>query len=78
MSEYQPIRTKAELDALDDDECIAGYRSGLRGEPEPGSDKSKSHWHGWRNGMMDSKRMPHDADARALAREFVGKYRGLH
>lgn len=71
MSEYQPLTTAAELDLLDMDDCVEGYRAGLRGASEPGSDKSKSYWHGWRNGMMDSKRMSHDADAMALAGEFV-------
>ncbi|MDQ1921648.1 hypothetical protein [Massilia pseudoviolaceinigra] len=46
MSEYTPISTRAELELVDMDECVAGYLAGLRGEPEPGSDKSKSHWHG--------------------------------
>lgn len=78
MSEYAPLRTKVELETINDDECVAGYRAGLQGDREPGSDKSRSFWHGWRNGMMDSKRMPHDADAAALARDYVGTYRGLH
>lgn len=75
MSEYKPLTTVAELDHLNMDECVEGYRAGLRGEPEPGSDKSKSHWHGWRNGMMDTRRMPYDADAAALARALVAKHR---
>jgi hypothetical protein len=78
MSEFQPLSTMAELDALDSDECLAGYRSGWSGDPEPGSDKSKSHWHGWRNGMMDSGRMALDTASHSLVREVVGTYRGLH
>lgn len=75
MSEYQPLKSAAELDLLDMDDCVTGYRAGLHGDAEPGSDKSKSFWHGWRNGMMDTNRMPHDADARAVAGEYVRQLR---
>ena len=54
---------------------MAGYLAGLHGAPEPGSDKSKSYWHGWRNGMMDTGRLPHDEAARNLAAEVVRWHR---
>ena len=73
MSEYQPLSTAAELELLDDDDCVAGYRAGRRGAPEPGSDRSKSYWHGWRNGMMDTGRLPIDAAAQNLVTELVRK-----
>jgi ribosome modulation factor len=60
MSEYAPLSTQAEYAALDDEECVAGYHAGLCGDSEPGSDKSKSYWHGWRNGMIDSGRIEYD------------------
>lgn len=75
MSEYQPLSSIAELPALDSDDCLAGYRAGLGDAPEPGSDKSRSYWHGWRNGMMDKGRMPHDEAACNLVREYVRKQR---
>jgi ribosome modulation factor len=75
MSEYQPLSSVRDLDVIDESECVAGYRAGLHGEPEPGNDKSKSYWHGWRNGMMDKGRMPIDAPARNLATEFVRRQR---
>lgn len=53
MSEFTPVETVDDLNSLDDDEIVAGYRSGFRGEPEPGSDKSRAFWHGWRNGRVD-------------------------
>ena len=53
MSEYQPLSSVRDLDVLDEADCVAGYLAGLDDAPEPGSDKSKSYWHGWRNGMMD-------------------------
>lgn len=71
MAEYAPITTAAELDLTDSDDVIAGYYAGRDGAREPGSDKSKSYWHGWRNGMMDTSRMPQDDASRALAGSFV-------
>lgn len=56
--------------------CLATLREiGLVREPEPGCDKSKSYWHGWRNGMMDKGRLPIDGAARNLAHEFVRRQR---
>lgn len=78
MSEFHPVSTKADLDLLDTDEIVEGYRSGLRGAAEPGSDKSRSYWHGWRNGMADSRRMEPDVHMTMLCREIVGKCRGLN
>lgn len=78
MSEFQPVSTKADLDLLDIDEIVDGYRNCLRGESEPGSDKSRSYWHGWRNGMVDSRRIESDVHMTMLCREIVGKYRGLN
>lgn len=75
MSEYQPLSSVRDLDVLDEDDCMAGYLAGLHGAPEPGSDKSKSYWHGWRNGMMDTGRLPHDEAARNLAAEVVRRHR---
>ena len=75
MSEYQPLASVVELEFLNEDECVDGYLSGLRDDPEPGSDKSKSFWHGWRNGMMDKGRLPRDAAADNLACEYVRRQR---
>lgn len=71
MSEYKAISTAAELETLNSIEALDGYLSGLRNDPEPGSDKSKSFWHGWRNGMADKGRIPIDSAMRNLAEEIV-------
>lgn len=65
-----PVTTTAELATLDDGEILEGYRDGFAGEPEPGDNRSKSYWHGWRNGTSDRY---HTADAaqRTLARAVV-------
>jgi hypothetical protein len=71
MSEYQPLSTAAEADMLDMDDCVAGYQAGLRASEEPGSQYSKSYWHGWRNGMIDRGLLPVDAASTNLCREIV-------
>lgn len=78
MSEYQPVRTKQELDLLNNEEMVAGYLEGFIGAKEPGSDKSKSFWHGWRNGRVDGGYDPKDDAQSQLAREIVGTYKGLN
>lgn len=75
MSEYAPISSKAELAFVDESDCMAGYLSGLENSPHPGSDKSKSFWHGWRNGMMDKGNLRPDAASENLAREVVRSWR---
>lgn len=71
MGEYQPLSSLNDLGALDVEDCVAGYRAGWDGAPEPGSDKSKSYWHGWRNAMMDKGKLPLDESARNLAAEYT-------
>lgn len=78
MSEYQSVKTKAELNLLDEQEMVSGYLYGLNCANEPGSDKSKSFWHGWRNAQVDRGRISIDDAQMMLAREVVGKYTGLN
>ena len=60
---------------LDDDECLAGYWSGYRNEPEPGSDKSRSFFHGWRNGRVDGGHAQADQAQTEYARKYVAQRR---
>lgn len=53
MSEYRPIETLEEYDALNSEHTIPGYQSGRRGDPEP-RNCTRSYWHGWRMGRMDA------------------------
>lgn len=64
-----PIRTAAELAMLDHADVVEGYLDGLNGDSEPGDNRSKSYWHGWRNGMMDRAGKV-DAAQAALAHEL--------
>jgi ribosome modulation factor len=75
MSEFIPVSTLADLDTLDDAEIVEGYRDGLANEPEPHNNRSRSYWHGWRNGMADRGFRPIDEAQRDLAREYVARSR---
>lgn len=71
MSNFEPVRTKAELDTLEFADVLEGYRSAERGDPEPGQNRGKAFWHGWRNRMIDIGEIPSDDAARQLAHEVV-------
>lgn len=62
-----PVATVAELDALDQAEVIEGFWDGFSGEPEPMGNRSKSYWHGWRNGAVDGGHRKKDAAQAELA-----------
>ena len=70
MSEFTPVSKVEELSLLDEKEVVDGYISGFSGSSEPVSDKSKSFWHGWRNGMSDRGLAPIDRIQRPLADDF--------
>ena len=65
-----PLSQLSDLDTLDDNEMLEGYRVGLRSIPLP-NDASRSYWHGWRNGMVDGKHMTRDAAQSLLAHRLV-------
>lgn len=65
-----PVTDPADLDALDEDEIVAGYRSAARDDPEPGGNHSRAFWHGWRNGMSDRGFREPDTAQRELARRL--------
>lgn len=65
-----PVTDPADLDALDEDEIVAGYRSAAKDDPEPGGNHSRAFWHGWRNGMSDRRFREPDAAQRELARRL--------
>lgn len=69
MSEFKKVTTKKELDLLDEKETVEGYMAGLGGEDQPDSTKSKSYWHGWRNGNVDAGNGDPDEAQRSLARD---------
>lgn len=70
-----PIETLNELDTLDHGEVVEGYFDGRKNEPEPGNNRSKSYWHGWRNGMVDGHHAEKDAAQARLAHAFLKRLR---
>ena len=71
MTGFEPVKTVAELYALDEAEIIEGYTSAERGDPEPGPNRGRAFWHGWRCRMMDYGLLKVDADHIALVHEYV-------
>lgn len=71
MPEFNPVSTVEELAALSVEEILAGYYAGYHGEQQPDSTKSKSYWHGYRNGAVDAGRATIDEHQASLARECV-------
>lgn len=53
MIDRTPVTTAAELAEMDPDEIVEGYRDAWNGDAEPGDNRSKAYWHGWRNGHND-------------------------
>ena len=48
-----PVETLEDLDRLDSDEIVSGYRSFRADDPEPGNNHSRAYWHGWCNASAD-------------------------
>jgi hypothetical protein len=55
---FEPVTTVDDLATLDPLEIIAGYFGYRRGDPEPGLDRSRAYWHGWRNAARDAEVPP--------------------
>ena len=75
MANFEPVRTLAELDELDKRDILEGYLSAERGDPEPGPNRGKAFWHGWRNMMMDLGAIKMDRAALRLAGEWLERER---
>ena len=71
MSRFEPVRTLSDLKSLDEDQIVEGYRSAERGDPEPGENRGRAFWHGWRNRMIDLGEVPPDDASRQLVRECL-------
>jgi hypothetical protein len=75
MRNFEPVRTCADLETLDKDQIVQGYLSAERGDPEPGENRGRSFWHGWRNRMIDLGELPKDDAAMQLAKEVLADMR---
>jgi hypothetical protein len=66
---FDPVRTLTDLETLDEGDILAGYLEARRGDPEPGPNRGRAYWHGWRNAMIDMGEMPPDDASWQLAHE---------
>jgi hypothetical protein len=76
MIDRLPVTSPDELVDLVSEEVVDGYRDGLKGEPEPGGNRSRAYWHGWRNGAVDGGHRRKDDAMAALAKDVVRSGRG--
>lgn len=72
---FAPVTTFDDLDGLDADQITEGYLSAQRGDPEPGENRGRSYWHGWRCRMMDYGFIVPDEGHRRLVREYLDHLR---
>ena len=72
---FERVRTLADLESLDPAEIHEGYMSAERGDPEPGPNRGRAVWHGWRCRMIDFGLIPIDEIHMALTREYVARQR---
>ncbi len=57
MSEYKRIESLEDYENIDDEECVKGYMSGLKGKELPSPHLyTRSFYHGYLNGLVDSGR----------------------
>lgn len=59
-----------DLATLDSNEVLEGYRDGMLNEP-CGDNRSRSYWHGWRNGRVDFKHAEQDWAQTLLVRAYA-------
>ncbi len=70
-SNFDPVLTVSDLDTLDRAEILAGYREFVSGDPEPGANRGRAYWHGWRNAARDHGQIPGDWAMAALIRDMI-------
>lgn len=75
MPNYPPVATQDDLATLDEAEIVQGYLDFRRGDPEPGANRGRSYWHGWRNAAIDHGQIKKDDAAAALAHDVAPRRR---
>lgn len=72
---FPPVTTLEDLDSLDEADMVEGYRTTQRGDPEPGPNRGRSFWHGWRTRMMDYGEIKADAAHMKLVGAWLARER---
>ncbi len=73
---FDPPRTAADLDSLDDAEIYAGSRDYQRGDPEPGPNRGRAYWYGWHVAAMNHGDRETDEAMRDLVRAVTVRENG--
>ena len=68
---FEPVRTRADLQALRLEDVVLGYTETRPGDPEPGVNRGRAYWHGWRCRMFDYGELGIDDAHRALVHEIA-------
>ena len=71
----EPVISLYDLATLDDAEQLEGYRDGTEGYA-CGGNRSRSYWHGWRQGSRDSGRREGDIWDKMLTMTVIPGGRG--
>jgi hypothetical protein len=74
---FRKVRSLEELAELDQAEIVEGHLSAERGDPEPGLNRGRAFWHGWRTRMMDLGEIEIDAEHRQLVHQYAVLQRNL-
>lgn len=69
------ITTLAELELLNEDDILTGYRAGIGFVDVNYTRKDQAYWHGYLNGQVDRGLAPISPEQCELARAFVQKMR---
>ena len=73
---FKEITTVEQLNQLDEDAMVLGYRAGFDNRPNF-TEKNPAYWHGYLNGQVDGNHMPISEAQRELARAYVQR-KGAH
>lgn len=68
------ITTVKQLDALNVDRMVAGYRAGFKNTPNY-TERDQAYWHGYLNGQADGGFMQNSIEQQELARVVVARSR---
>lgn len=74
---FEPVSTLEDLDNLDSDEIVQGYRDWRQGDPEPGENRGRAYWHGWMNAARDHYQSPPTWASGELARRYLERERNV-
>lgn len=75
MNVFAPVRTLDDLDSLSEADIVEGYTTAKPGDPEPGENRGRAFWHGWRNRMIDLGVIEGDDAAAALVAAWCERER---